>query len=438
MMDDVRVNRADRRQPAFEMVDLERLVPLDHRVRDVWAFVETLDLSLFYARIKARGETAGRPAVDPRILLALWLYATIEGIGSARALDRLCEHHLIYRWICGGVGVNHELLRTFRNESGGFLDQLLTRGLTALIAEGLIRLDEMITDGTKVRASASRSSMRHKPRVAELETELKARIARLREELEADPAATERRLKVRRLAAAEERIRRVRAAHEKFAEREAAQSARAKQRPGEAASQTEADAPRVSTTDPDARLMKMADGATRPCYNVQVGTANEFVVAIQPTERGNDRGLAPAVVAEAERRCGRAPARLLADSTAMTEDDIIGFAASHPVMEVYAPPKGCSETAKPASRARYERERARDPQCLKDWRMRMDSEPGKTVYARRSNTEHPHARMKNCGFGRMLVRGLEKVRTVCLLHAVAHNFILAAARRAALARCVPA
>src|SRR3954451_7061110 len=307
MMDDVRVNRADRRQPAFEMVDLERLVPLDHRVGGVWAFVETLDLSMFYARIKARGATAGRPAVDPRILLALWLYATIEGIGSARALDRLCEHHLIYRWICGGVGVNHELLRTFRNESGGFLDQLLTRGLTALIAEGLIRLDEMITDGTKVRASASRSSMRHKPRVAELETELKARIARLREELEADPAATERRLKVRRLAAAKERIRRVRAAHEKFAEREAAQSARAKQRPGEAASQTEADAPRVSTTDPDARLMKMADGATRPCYNVQVGTANEFVVAIQPTERGNDRGLAPAVLSEAERRCGRAP-----------------------------------------------------------------------------------------------------------------------------------
>lgn len=434
-MEDVRVNRADRRQPAFEMVDLDRLVPEDHRVRDVWAFVETLDLTTFYARIKARGDTPGRPAADPRILLALWLYATIEGIGSARALARHCEYHLIYRWICGGVGVNHELLRTFRNASGAFLDQLLSESLTALIEEGLLKLDEVITDGTKVRASASRSSMRHQPRVAEIETALKARIAELREELDADPSATERRLKVRRLAAAEQRARRVSAARDKFAIREAERSARAKARPGEAA-RSEADAPRVSTSDPDARLMKMADGATRPCYNVQVATADEFVVAIQPTERGNDRGLAPAVVAEVERRCGEVPSRLLADSTAMTEDDIVGFAASHPAMAVFAPPTGCSETAKPASRARYERKLAREPECLRQWRARMDSDDGKKVYARRSRTEHPHGRMKNCGFGRMLVRGLEKVRAVCLLHAIAHNFILAAAKRAAPAGCV--
>lgn len=436
-MDDVRVNRADRRQPGFELVDLERLVPEDHRVRDVWGFVETLDLGLFYARIKARGETPGRPAADPGILLALWLYATIEGVGSARGLDRLCEYHVIYRWICGGVGVNHEMLRTFRNESGAFLDHLLSQSLTALIGEGLINLDEVITDGTKIRASASRSSMRHKPRVAEIEAALAARIAKLREELDTDPTATERRLKVRRLASAEERARRVSAAHEKFAEREAERSVRAKSHPGEAAD-AQADTPRVSTSDPDARLMKMADGATRACYNVQVGTADEFIVAIQPTERGNDRGLAPAVVTEVVRRCGQAPSRLLADSTAMTEADIVDFATSHREMEVFAPPKGCSETAKPASRARYERKLAGEPKCLKDWRARMASEAGKTVYARRGKTEHPHARMKNCGFGRMLVRGLKKVRAVCLLHAVAHNFILAAARRAARTACVVA
>lgn len=436
-MDDVRVKRADRRQPAFEMVDLERLVPADHRVRDVWWFVETLDLGMLYARIKARGETAGRPAADPRILLALWLYATIESIGSARALGRLCEHHLIYRWICGGVGVNHDLLRRFRNESGDFLDQLLSQSLTALIEEGLIELDEMITDGTKVRASASRSSMHRKPRVAEIEAALTQRIAGLRAELDADPAATERRLKARQLAATEQRARRVRAARDKFASREAERAVRAKQRPGEAA-RAAADPPRVSISDPDARLMKMADGATRPCYNVQVGTADEFVVAIQPTDRGNDRGLAPAVVAEMQRRCGRAPARLLADTTAMTEDDIVGFAASHPGMAVFAPPKACSETASPASRARYERELARQPECLRDWRARMGSDAGKQVYGRRSRTEHPHARMKNCGFGRMLVRGMAKVRAVCLLHAVAHNFILAGARRAAQAGCVAA
>src|ERR1035441_6760854 len=101
-MDDVRVNRADRRQPSFELVDVDRLVPEDHRARAVWGFVETLDLGMFYARIKARGETAGRPAADPRVLLALWLYATIDGIGSARALDRRCGDHLISSLIFGG------------------------------------------------------------------------------------------------------------------------------------------------------------------------------------------------------------------------------------------------------------------------------------------------------------------------------------------------
>ena len=140
----------------------------------------------------------------------------------------------------------------------------------------------------------------------------------------------------RQLAAVEARAERVRAAQEKFAEREAEWQKRAAGHPGEtakAAASAKADVPGVSTSDHDARLMKMADGARRPCYNVQVGTANEFIVAILPTTQGNDRGLAPAVVAEVERRCGRTPSRLLADSTAMTEADIIGFAASHPMSQ---------------------------------------------------------------------------------------------------------
>ena len=139
---DIRIRQAERRQAGFELVDLESLVVDDHSVRAVWSFVEGLDLQSFYDRIKARGEIPGRPATDPRILLALWLYATADGIGSARALARLCEHHTIYRWICGGVGVNHTMLSEFRLESGEFLDRLLTSSLAALMKEGLITLDE--------------------------------------------------------------------------------------------------------------------------------------------------------------------------------------------------------------------------------------------------------------------------------------------------------
>jgi transposase len=415
-------------------VDLESLVVDDHTVRAVWSFVEGLDLQWFYDRIKARGETPGRPATDPRILLALWLYATADGIGSARALARLCEHHTIYRWICGGVGVNHTMLSEFRVDSGEFLDGLLTRSLAALMEEGLITLDEVITDGTKVRAAASRSSMRRRQTLTELEEKACARVAELKQELEADSAAGERRLSKRRLSAAEDRARRVAAA--------LAKNPKTAPRDDEG-DQSEGDEPpaggksgkppkeeRVSTTDPDAPLMRLADGAVRPAYNVQVASACGFVVAIDPVQRRNDRGLAPAIVAQVKQRCGKLPDRLLADTGAMTAADIDTLAQTHPSMQVFSPPPARKDASKPASKARYERNRAAEPQCLKEWRARMDSEEGQAVYKRRSNTEHVHARLKNRGFDHMVLRGLAKVRTACLLHAVTHNLMWAISRRA--------
>lgn len=434
---DIRIRQAERRQAGFELVDLESLVVDEHPVRAVWSFVEGLDLQSFYDRVKARGETPGRPATDPRILLALWLYATADGIGSARALARLCEHHTIYRWICGGVGVNHTMLSEFRVDSGEFLDRLLTSSLAALMKEGLITLDEVITDGTKVRAAASRSSMRRRQTLVELEEKARARVAELKQELEADSAAGERRLSKRRLSAAEDRARRVAAA---LAKHPAAT-------PKDEEDQNEGDDPplagggnsgkkpkeeRVSTTDPDAPLMRMADGAVRVAYNVQVASACGFVVAIEPVQRRNDRGLAPAVVAQVQQRCGKVPTRLLADTGAMTAADIATLAQTHPSMQVFSPPPACKASSKPESKARYERNRAAEPQCLKEWRARMDSEEGQAVYKRRSNTEHAHARLKNRGFERMALRGLAKVRIACWLHAVTHNLMWAISCRRAL------
>jgi len=304
---DIRIRQAERRQTGFELVDLESLVVEDHPVRAVWSFVEGLDLQVFYDRIKARGETPGRPATDPRILLGLWLYATSDGVGSARALARLCEHHAIYRWICGGVGVNHTMLSEFRLDSGEFLDRLLTSSLAALMKEGLITLDEVITDGTKVRAAASRSSMRRRQTLMELEAKASSRVAELKQELEADSAAGERRMSKRRLSAAEDRARRVAAALAKYPARAAEETDQTKgdEPPGEDQSGKKPKQERVSTTDPDAALMKMADGAVRPAYNVQVASAGGFVVAIEPVQRRNDRGLAPAMVAQVEQRCCR-------------------------------------------------------------------------------------------------------------------------------------
>jgi transposase len=430
---DVRIRQAERRQAGFELVDLESLVVDDHPVRAVWSFVEGLDLQTFYDRIKARGETPGRPATDPRILLALWLYATADGIGAARALARLCEHHTIYRWICGGVGVNHTMLSEFRTDSGEFLDGLLTSSLAALIKEGLIALEEVITDGTKIRASASRSSMRRRQTLSELEEKARTRVTELKQELEADSAAGERRLSKRRLSAAEDRARRVAAAlakHPATAPKD--ETDRGDEPPGGSKSGKKPKQERVSTTDPDAPLMKMADGAVRPGYNVQVASACGFVVAIEPSQRRNDRGLAPDMVAQVQQRCGKLPDRLLADTGAMTAADIARIWQACPSVQVFSPPPARKEASKLASKARYERNRAAEPQCLKEWRARMDTEEGKAIYKRRSNTEHAHARLKNRGFGHMVLRGLAKVRIACLLHAITHNLMWAVSRRRAL------
>src|SRR4029077_6057025 len=156
MSQGVRVIGPDRAQLRWDVVDLDSQLPDDHRARLVWAFVEGLDLSEFYNRIKARDAVAGRPATDPQVVLAVWLYATLEGIGSARAIDRLCQQHAAYRWLCGGAPINHDLLATFRRENAVLLDRLLTQSVTGLIAEKLVSLEELAIDGTKSLPSQKR------------------------------------------------------------------------------------------------------------------------------------------------------------------------------------------------------------------------------------------------------------------------------------------
>ena len=179
--------------------------------------------------------------------------------------------------------------------------------------------------------------------------------------------------------------------------------------------------------------MKMADGATRPAWNVQVATAQGFVVTIEPTDRRNDSGLAADLVAQIEQRCGAPPTRLLADGTAMTQDEIVGLAEHCPGLTVYTPlPKERDDvTAETLRKRQWQREH--EPDALRDWRARMASKAGQEVYRRRKLTEHAHAKMKNRGFARMAVHGIGKVRVVCLLHALAHNMMQAHGMRAAFA-----
>ena len=325
-MSEARVVRPDRRQLRWDMVDLEGLLPTEHRARIVWSFVESLDLSELYERIRSREGEAGRPAADPAVMLALWLYATVEGVGSARELERLAQSDAAYRWLAGGVPLNHHGLADFRVESVEVLDRLLTQSVTALIGEGLVRLAEIAVDGTKIRASASKTSFKTGEKLLKIEAAVAERLAALKQELTDDPgASTRRRQGARERAAREvqERARRARAALERL---EAERKSRAKTH---AKDEARKKAPKASTTDPEARSMRFPDGAIRPAYNAQIAAAPKegVIVSIEVTDRRNDAGLAGPMVDDIARRYGRTPDRLLVDTSYATSEDIVALAA---------------------------------------------------------------------------------------------------------------
>lgn len=272
-----RVKYAVRNQVECLMGDLDSSVALDHQVRTVWSFVEQADLSELYAQIKAVEGHAGRTPIDPRILLALWLYATLDGIGSARALEKLCEDSLPYRWICGGVSVNYHTLADFRTDTGSVLEEILIDHITSLRAAGVVSLNRVAHDGVRVRASAGSGSFRRKETLERFMQEARQQVEALRRELEENPAASDARRKAARQRAAQEHQARVSEALKQYADVK-----KKKKHDKEEA--------RVSITDPDARKMRMADGGTRPAYNVQISTdtATQLIVSVETINGGSD------------------------------------------------------------------------------------------------------------------------------------------------------
>ncbi len=416
MVGRVRCLKADRSQLRWDMVDLDGLLVADHRARVVWSFVESLDLTPLYEAIKAREDTPGRPPADPAVLLALWLYATLEGVGAARQLERLCTSDIAYRWLCGGVSVNYHGLSDFRAGHGAVLDKLLTESLAAMAAEGLVKLDEIAIDGTKVRASAGKRSFRGGARLEVLESQAQDRVAALRAELESDPGAGERRRKAAQRRAADDVAARAAAAKDALAKLRGEKEKRARRHRKAEAAKAE---PKASTTDPEARMMRFADGAVRAGYNVQLAVTTEggLIVGAATSCRRNDSGLALPMVAAVAARCGTAPERVLVDTNYATRDDIVGLADDHDC-RVYAPPPE-PRGARPS--AATERRRGKETPAVREWRTRMASPEARDLYRRRNRIETVNAQLKWRGLGRLFVRGLAKAQCVVLLHALAHN-----------------
>ena len=428
-----RLRTAERRQVELRAVCLDELVPADHRVRLVWQFAEGLDLAPLYDAIRAVEGRAGHPPADPRILLALWLYATVEGIGSARELARRCQEQIGFQWLCGGVGMNAKTLADFRVDHGTVLERLLVDSFAALLKVGAAKLDRVAQDGVRVRAAAGAASFRRHSTLEACRREAEDQVGRLRAELEQDPGRASRRQAASRQRAAEDRARRVQDALAVTAALRAQQQEQAQRRAAREVNRAAATAPqtpppagppagkepRASTTDAEARVMKMADGGFRPAYNVQFAadTASGAIAGVAVDASGSDMGRLVPMSAALGAHYQQRPGEHLADGGYAKLDDIAALAAAG--VTAYVPVPAPRDT----TRERYAPQPG-DPPAIAEWRERMGREPAKAIYRQRAATaECANAQARNRGLRQFVVRGLDKVRTIALWHALTHTMV---------------
>lgn len=420
----VRLRQPQRRQLAMVPQCIDDLVAADHPVRMVVAVVERLDVSEFCKPIKAREGGVGRDATAPGLLIALWLYACIRGIGSARELARRCEESVPFRWLCGGVSVNHRLLSDFRTDHGGALDGLLTQVIASLVEQGLVKVSRISQDGVRVRIGAGAGSFRREERLRQLLEEAKQHVEELRRQLDGpEKLAAEKAKKVKaQRQRAEEKQKRVERALEQLPElkkkREEAVQRRGKGKYGDKLRNKEL---RVSTTDAEARVMKMANGGFNPAVNVQLATDTESraIVGVEVSKEGYDAaGLSEPMRRQVEERTGKKVEEHLMDGGYLRTEDIED--AHQDEVKLYVPPKS----------ARTEKNRGReleikpgDSEAVREWKTRMGSEEGKEIYKQRGATsETVNADLRTYrGLTQILVRGLGKSRCVALWCALAYN-----------------
>lgn len=449
-----RLYRAVRDQLEWSPRTLDSVLPLDHPARAIWQALDLLDLAAFYASIKAVLGHAGHPTTDPKVLLGLWLYATTEGIGSARQLDRLCNEHDAYRWLRGGVPINYHMLSDFRVANQAALDDLLTEILASLMVSGLVTLRHVAQDGMRTRASAGASSFRSEETLERCLDEAKRQVERLAKEREAPDPGASKRERAARERAARERQARIEEAIRRLPEVKAVKARQA--RVLAKSKRAKVTKPRVSTTDPDARVMKMPNGGFSPAYNLELTSDvdGQVIVGVGVVTKGSDGGQALPMVEQVRGRLEKAReiAAARVPTVAETVEEEPEARAAEPTkgvsgpraleaylidggfvdredftaieragITVYAPTRSPRTTTSGRSQAEP---RPDDSAEVAAWRLRMESEEAKTIYKERAATaECVNAQARRYGLERLLVRGVGKVLSVLLLAAIAHDLL---------------
>jgi len=399
-----------RNQSELRETCLDDMLSTDHRARLLWQFTESLDLSKSLSRIKSREGEAGRPAHDPRMLLALWLYSTSQGIGSARRISELCQTDVAYRWLCGDTSPNHHALSDFRGLGGKQLDDLMRQLLTGLVSNHILTLRRVSQDGVKVRAHAGAASFRREPSLKEIEARVKQQIQDLKQEIDSDPSSSSRREQAARERSLKEKSDKV--ARALLAVREVQETIDRNLAPSKRRREA-----RASTTDPDARVMHMADNGFRPAANIQFATDTQtrLVVGVEVSNRGVDVGSMTSMVDEVQSNTGLVPQQLLVDGGYVSLEDI----------QTVSQKGVCVITPPPKTEAKLDATRLRKGDTLETaaWRMRLARDDIKGIYKERAATsETVHADLRSHrGLHQLPVRGLDRIKSVAVLMALTYN-----------------
>ena len=290
----------NRQQLVMRTIDVEQLIEAEHPARAIWEFLGRVDLSQFSAGVQAYEGERGRAAYDPRLLVSLWVYSYSRGITAGREVSRLCESDPAYQWLTGMRVVNYHSLTDFRVQHESALRELFIQILGVLSSEGLVTLERVMNDGTKIKTQASRQSFKGGKRIKEHLVAARQHVEALEQQTEAEVGQKLGRARER---AARETVTRLEAALEEF----------------EKLQQRKADVPeeklRVSISEPEARKMKQSDGGYAPSYNVQITTdqAQGIIVAAGVSQAAGDRKELVGAVTRVKENTGKLPAQVVAD-----------------------------------------------------------------------------------------------------------------------------
>jgi transposase len=306
-----RIRYANRKQILLREVDVESLVCEDHEVRAIWELVGRVDLRRYYEGIKSVEGVAGCPATDPRVMISIWIYSYSKGNSSAREISRLCEYDPAYQWLTGMERINYHSLSDFRVEHKEGLEELFIEVLGVLSGEGLVSLERVMQDGTKVKAYCSSDTFRRENTIKEHLEMAREQVRLMEEESEEEISG--------RVAKARER-----AIREKKGKLELAMNELEKIKEGKKNKQQKENA-RVSMSDPEARIMKQSDGGYAPGYNLQIETEskNKIIVGAKLTQSRSDYVELAGGAETVEKNMGEAPKQVVVDGGFVSRENIV-------------------------------------------------------------------------------------------------------------------